>query len=286
MRTTLHEFLESYYVPLKLRGRSPNTIRLYKCTISSFKKFLRREPLLEDVFDEMTISRFLSFRASERSPFTAEKERTQIMAMARFCHERRMAGDKPLPCVPPTPLPVRIPEAWAIDDIKKIMKACEKSDHTDYFKALITVLWETAERIGAITSVLPSDYANGKLLVRAEYRKGGKRDKIYSLSEKCQDALHNLLRSKRPAEAIFSWHKKKTNLWYAFGKIVEAAGLPGGRRCKFHMLRRSAATHFAALGGNPTDLLDHSSPRVTKAYLDPRFLNSGPQPCDVLPDVS
>ena len=67
--------------------------------------------------------------------------------------------------------------------------------------------------------------------------------------------------------------------------IVTAAGLGSGRKAKFHKLRRCAASHYAARGGNPTLLLDHSSPKITKAYLDPRYADLSTPACHVLPTI-
>lgn len=287
---TILEFFETVYSPLKLRGRSENTRRLYRCTISSFKKFLKRDPALSDLTD-LTLARFLTYRASIRSGFTAEKERTQLCSLSRFAFERRMIEVNP--CVPPAPLPERIPSAWTVDQLRSLMAACGrqkgfigKTPAASYYSALVAVLWESAERIGAILECQVADYGGGQLYVRAEYRKGKKRDKIYDLTPATRLLLDAAIRGKRPRDKIFAWDRPYSMLWYAFGKVVESAGLPGGRRAKFHQLRRSAATHYEAAGGDATSFLDHSSRRITRAYLDPRFLKSGPAPCDVLPSIN
>lgn len=288
---TLVEFFETVYSPLKLRGRSENTKRLYHCTIRSLRRFLGRDPQISDL-DDLTLARFLSHRAETRSPFTSEKERTQLVSLWRFARERGVVSTSP--CVPPTPLPERIPTAWSVESVRSVIKAASEEKGFvcgvpagTYFQALCSVLWETAERIGAVLSLKVLDYQNGQILCRAEYRKGKKRDKLYTLSPGTRRLIDEMIRGKKPNDAIFRWHKQKTNLWYAFGKIVERAGLGKGRNAKFHMLRRSSATHFAAAGGDAVALLDHSSPRICKAYyLDPRFLQSGPPPCDVLPSIN
>ena len=128
------------------------------------------------------------------------------------------------------------------------------------------------------------DYAGSTLLVHAEQRKGSRRDKLYSLSPPAADASERLI-AIRPG-LIFAWDRADAKLWDDFGQIVARAGLRGGRAAKFHALRRAAATHFAAAGGDPVALLDHSNPRTTKRYIDPRLIPRGPQPCDVLPDLS
>lgn len=287
---SLREFFTTYYAPLRLRGRSQNTTRLYHCTIRSFERWLGVEPTLAHL-DDLVVSRFLAYRAEKRSAFTAEKERTQLLSLARFAFDKKFLDTRP--CVPPAPLPERIPSAWTIEQIRSLMQTCKAQPGTvgtlaasDFYSALVAVLWETAERIGAVMALRVADYAGGAIIVRAEYRKGKKRDKLYRLSPGTCSLLDRCVRGRRPDEHIFVWTKTHTVLWYAFGKIVEAAGLGKGRRAKFHQIRRSAATHYAAGGGDATALLDHSSPRITKAYLDPRFLNTGPAACDVLPPIT
>jgi hypothetical protein len=47
-------------------------------------------------------------------------------------------------------------------------------------------------------------------------------------------------------------------------------------------MRKSSASHYeAALPGAATEMLGHSSRKITKAYLDPR-LTAAAQPADVL----
>jgi len=117
---TLQNLFDDYYRPLRLRGRSANTSRLYGCTIRSFWKWLRHEPTIDDLTD-LTISRFLEHRGSTRSPYTAEKERTQLIALWRFAADRGFVRDRP--CVPPAPLPDRIPEAWSVDQLRSLVRA-------------------------------------------------------------------------------------------------------------------------------------------------------------------
>lgn len=286
---TLNEFFDDFYRPLKLRGRSENTSRLYHNTLKQYSKYLGRQATIEDDLNDLQVSRYLEHRSRERSILTAEKERSQICALWRCAADRRLTDLRP--CVPKTQIPFRVPTAWSIDQLKALLatakalpgKVGDVPAHV-WFTALIQVLWQSAERVGAILSVTKEDYTRPMILVRAECRKGGKRDKLYTFSDSVCDLLDVLKRSGNGPK-LFAWPRQYEYLWNRFGKIVKAAGLEGGRRSKFHQLRRSAATHFAARGGDPTALLDHSSPRVTKAYLDPRFIDTGPKPCDILPGL-
>ena len=130
---------------------------------------------------------------------------------------------------------------------------------------------------------VPADLTGPHLLVRAEVRKGGKRDKAYRLSERTTALVRQVTGERR----IFEWPQARTYLWSRYADIVARAGLGKGRHLSFHALRRSAASHFQSLGGDAVALLDHSNPRIThRWYLDRRMTDTGPQPCDLLPDIS
>jgi site-specific recombinase XerD len=285
---TLTEFFRDFYKPLRLRGRSANTVRLYGNTVTQFAKFLGRSPTLDDLSD-LTMSRYLDHRCESRSVFTAEKERSQLFAMWRCAADRRLVECRPTLQV--TPMPTRIPTAWSVDQLKQLLTTAKVATGNIgdvpariFWPALILVLWQSAERIGAIMSCTKADYVRPRLLVKAEYRKGGKRDKLYTFTDPVCDLL-DVLAASGSSEMLFNWPKHREYMWTCFGKLIAASGIPAQKKARFHQLRRSAATFFTASGGDAVALLDHSNPKTTKAYLDPRFIDSGPKPCDVLPDI-
>jgi len=283
---TLQDLFDEMYRPLRLRGRSANTTRLYGCTIRAFGKWLGYVSTVDDLTD-LTLSRYLDHRASIRSPYTAEKERTQLCSLWRFAADRGLVITRPE--VPPAPLPDRIPRAWTLGELAAIYRAASMTrGHVGgvpsgiWYTALVSVLWETAERIGAVMECRPEDFDGSTLYVRAEYRKGGKRDRIYRLTSRTA----GLLTEARGTSRLLEWPKSRTLLWAKYADIVARAGLGKGRSLSFHALRRSAASHYASRGGDPVQLLDHSSPRIThRWYLDRRLTDNGPAPCDVLPKI-
>lgn len=283
---TLQQLFDDFYRPLRLRGRSLNTSRLYGCTIRSFSKWLTYPATIQDLTD-LTLSRFLEHRATYRSPYTAEKERTQLLSLWRFAADRGLLADRP--CVPPAPLPDRIPQAWTVEQLQALMRAAVATrgyvgdvPAGTWYAALLNVLWESAERIGAVLSCLPIDFVQPVLTVRAEYRKGGKRDRTYRLSPKTCD----LLEKARGKRRLLEWPQNPGYLWAKYKDVVARAGLGHDRKCGFHQLRRSAASHYAALGGDAVKLLDHSSPRIThRWYLDRRLTDRDPPAWEVLPKI-
>jgi integrase len=282
----LQNLFDQMYRPLRLRGRSANTTRLYGCTIRAFGKWLGYAPTIEDLSD-LTLSRYLDHRAAIRSPYTAEKERSQLCSLWRFAADRGIMPTRPE--VPPAPLPDRVPRAWTLGELGAIYRAAAATrgmvgsvTASVWYPALVSVLWESAERIGAVLECRPDDFDGTHLHVHAEYRKGGKRDRVYRLSSR----TCSLVSQARGGIKLFDWPRSRTLLWAKYADIVARAGLGKGRHLSFHALRRSAASHYAARGGDPVQLLDHSSPRIThRWYLDRKLTDRGPAPCDVLPEL-
>lgn len=284
----LIDLFNDLYRPLRLRGRSPETARLYGCTLRAFGRWLGREPEMRDL-DELVLARYLESRAGKVAPLTVEKERSQLMALAGLAWERRLIGTKPT--CPQGTVPERVPQAWSVEELRAVMAAASlpstwKRDgewKSRFFAAILPVLYETGERVGAMLEARIEDYTRPHLVVRAEARKGRKRDRVYRMTADTCDRVEAVI-ADRSSGRVFVWPQSRTGLWKAFGAVVVAAGLDNRKRLRFHQIRRSAASHYAAAGGDAVEMLDHSSPRITKRwYLDPRLADRGSRPCDVLP---
>lgn len=320
----LIDLFDNLYRPLRLRGRSPATARLYGCTLRAFGRWLGRDPELRDL-DELVLARYLEARAGQVAALTVEKERTQLVALAGLAFERRLLDAKPQ--CPPGAIPDRVPQAWSIDELRAVMTAAaDPATYAEgrngrprlfpvpaatgsqltgsplnvvstaaptssadikarFLAALLPVLYETGERVGAMLEARIEDYQRPHLVVRAEARKGRKRDRVYRLTDATCDRLEVAI-GGRAEGLVFVWPWTRTLLWREFGKAVRAAGLNTRKRLRFHQIRRSAASHYAAAGGDAVEMLDHSSPRITKRwYIDPRLVDRGHRPCDILPPI-
>jgi integrase len=77
----------------------------------------------------------------------------------------------------------------------------------------------------------------------------------------------------------------KSYLWTRLGIIIRRAGLPADRTCKFHKIRKTTASYAEAAGLSAQAILDHSDPKTTRKYLDPRIVVQA-NASDVLPKVS
>lgn len=270
--TTISDFFESTYLPRKIVKYSASTVRLYRVAIRHFDRFVGRPAILEDLTDA-TVSRFLAARLAKVSAFTANRDVERLLSLWRWAAAKKHVRD--FPDVEFAIEPVRIPRAWSREELHRLFQAVNnmpgyvgKITAKAWWRALLFVLFDTGERISAVLGLDWSDVdlETQWVVCRAEHRKGRKADRSYRIAADTAAALATIPHRKG---RVFQWNKNISMLWTDYGKILLLAGLPNDRRSKFHKIRRSTASHAKAAGANPQELLGHSNPRVTAAYLDP-----------------
>jgi|GEM_PF-573325 len=275
---SLMQFFEEQYIPLRLRARSARTVTLYRTTIRTFAKFLGREPELSDLTDLKVSRHLMQLRERGLSAHSVEKERCQLLAIWRFAC--RKGHVKLWPDIPAEAKPERVPLAWTQEELGQLFSAIREETGwiagvpaADWWTALHMLAWDTGERIRAIMSLRWEwiNFGNRTVMVPAEVRKGKRKDRLYMLAPDTVTALLEIRFPKR--ETVLPWPYVETYLWKRYERILKRAGLPCDRKSKFHRLRRSVASHFEVAGGNATELLGHSTRKVTlEHYLDPRIV--------------
>ena len=274
----LIDLFETLFLPLKLRSKSPNTVRLYRHTINSFSRHLGRPATTDDLTDT-TVALYLSqYLAGGRSPHTVERERCTLLSLWRWAARRKIV--ETWPDIEPTKCPQRVPEAWTEEQLHRLFETLAhvlgnigEIPAAAWWTALHWIAWDTGERISAILGIrwADVDLRRKYIICRAETRKGGATDRLYEVSAECVSAMKAVRVMPLP-ELVLPWPYAKTYLWQRYAKILRRAGLPSTRTSKFHRIRRSVASHLEANGGNATEALGHSARKVTKAYLDPRIV--------------
>ena len=271
----LTDFFRDWFKPLFLRGRSPRTTQLYLTSLRTLTTFLQRAPVVADLNDE-TINRFLSwFRELPRSPASVNKEHANITAMWRFACRKNLLTV--WPDVARDPQPKRVPIAWLPHELDQLWAAVRKQQGwigccaaADWWSALLSLCWDTGERITAVRSLTwkDVDLKGGWVIFQAVHRKGGRSDEAYKLHADTLAALEQIRFPKR--EAVFPWPYNDNYLWRRYDEVLKLAGLPTDRRSKFHRIRRSVGSYVKAAGGDPTEALRHADSRTTANYIDPR----------------
>lgn len=270
---TLNTFLKSVYVPLRLRGRSPESVRLLSHAIRQFSLFLGHEATVAD-FDDLVVSQFLLHRAQTLAPDSVARERSGLVALWNVANARGLVALRP--CVAPELTPEKTPRALTEEELRRLYVSAtmEKGwigpiEAKVFFPALIVVDFETSERIGALLKCPREGWQRPTLIVPAHVRKGKRKYRDYVLSEEASDMLDAVSRHQFPT--LFHWPYSFTAIYKRWHNITRRAGLGEGRDVQFHVLRRSTASHLDVAGGDAQKQLGHSSRRLTQKYLDPRI---------------
>lgn len=274
---TLSTFLETVYVPLRLRGRSPESVRLLKHAITQFSRWLGRPALLDDL-EDLKVSQWLTAMAAKKSPNSVARERSGILALWNLAQGRGLV--KLRPTVAPELVPQGVPRAFTTDELARLADSAKLAwgwvgpvPARTFFPALIAVGLETGERINAILRTPRHCWTRPTLTVPAAIRKGRRQERVYELSPEASDLVDAVSRHEGPT--VFWWVASDTALRKRWKTITRRAGLGDGRDVQFHALRRSTASHLAAAGLDATAFLGHSTDRITRrSYLDPRVVDS------------
>ena len=271
---TLDEAFRTLYQPQQLRSASPKTLALWRVALRHFDRFLSRRARLPDLTNA-SLSAFAAWRLQGVQPATVNRDLASLLALWRWLH-RRGYIDR-WPDVQLEHEPRRIPQAWTREEFSRLFAAAQRApgnvgraEARVYWPALLLVLFDSGERIGAVLALrwADVDIAGRWVLFRAEHRKGRDQDSCVRLAEDTCRWLARLPRSQAP----FAWPHSYVTIWARYGELLAAAGLPTDRQSKFHRIRRTTVSHAEAAGGNATELLRHASRRNTLAYLDPRIL--------------
>jgi site-specific recombinase XerD len=285
---TLHDVLHNLYAPL--RSLSEKSVVNYGCTILAFRGFLGHEPTLDDLSDELNVAKFLRWRSQTRAIATAAKDRAQLRALHEFAARRKLCDHWPQ--YPPIIVPDRVPEAWFSSEMQRLLDAAGKEKTVLdgipgglWWRALLLLAYDSAERASALTSLRWRSVRGRTVLFVAEDRKGQRRDILREIGEDTLAALEAIRGDRGPDDLVFPWPRSKTYIWKRLAIILKRAGLPHGRRDKFHRIRRTTASYFEAAGGSAQRLLDHADPATTRKYIDPRIVRPQAAP-ELIPRVS
>lgn len=273
---TLFDLLK-LYESRNLQFASEGRRRQYRIQLKHLGAHLKREGTTDDLTDAAVTSFLSAFRAG-RSPATVNKARTHLLALWRFAARKGIVSD--WPDVPAMPEPRRTPAAWSSSQLARLWAALSEAKGfvggipaAAWWRSLHAVAWDTGERIGALLAVEPGhvDLADGWLHVPAENRKFGREDRLFPLHrETCQE-LRGVLAVQRNRGLVWPCPFSQATLYRRYSAILKRAELPADRRSKFHRMRRSAASHLKAAGGDAQALLGHASAATTRGYIDPRI---------------
>jgi integrase len=269
-------------------GVTSGTKRLHLIWLTHFERFLDREPVVADLTD-LTYARYVQWRSPKVSSETVRGECNKILAVWRWCSggNRRWIDGPEVKAPQPQ---YRLPKALDREQLERLWAVAKVYPRligslpgNVVLSALLYVLWDTSERIGAVHQIDRDnvDLKRGFIIVEPESRKGGTQGRIYKVRPATVEAIAKLLAIYRGQHPFAEC---SVNNYYQHWYMVRTeAALP--RWVTFHTLRKSHASHLVAMGGDARLSLGHSSDTITnRHYVDQRIASEGQQPCDLLFD--
>ena len=281
----LLDFFSEYYEPLRLLGRSPETGKQYRLAIVNFCGYLGRSPVLSDLLDR-ELAKLAGWLLSRgRSAATVNKTLRHLRALWRFAHAERFVES--LPRTSNVPEPKRVPVAWTVDEIGRLLRGCDGESGKigplparRFWRALILFTYDTGVRKNATLHLTPVhvELTRRTALIPAELQKQ-RTDQIVRYSAECAKILSEILSVAPDRRWLFPWPYDRFagRTWCAldrrFKRICKRAGLDTMHGL-FHRLRRSRATYGELVApGSATRDLGHSARWLTERhYIDPRLL--------------
>jgi integrase len=284
------------YARRKLRDGKDSTLNQFRMSIQKFGRYLGRPATTDDLTNE-TVEDVMYWmkRGGDKhvhklaSPRTCNKFRDNIQALWTFLAKNGHMTT--FPVINKFKEPTRIPFAWSQAQLAELFDATSRVDYfisgipgRIWWRALCSVFYDSAERIGGVMTLewQNINWESGFAIVRAEGRKGGRADKAHKLHANTMILLREMRRLRPDADRVFEWDRAPTHIYSKYKKILADANLPTRRECMFHCLRKTAASHFHAVGGDATELLGHADRRTTLKYLDPT-VGERPHACDLMP---
>lgn len=262
--------------------KSNETVRLLKGAVRSYSRYLDKPAETSD-FTQSKITDFIRHRRqSGKAESTIERESTKLVTLWRWGAEEGEYGLK-APRFRIDKAQVDTPVCFLRHEVRRLFREAGRYEKTIggvpgsvFLVALLSTIWDTAERIGAVRAIERCEFDVQKRSwwprrgwVTLSKRKRSGKVLVRPLRRSTTRHIRALLAAtdaKRPFALV-----DRTALYEHLNRVLERAGLPASRKHKFHCLRRSHASYLKQAGGDAPASLGHSDPTIAETrYYDPR----------------
>ena len=283
---TISNYLKGYYA-LWHPTMASTTLDCYTYSVRSVDRFLKRPAILAD-FNEGIMLQWLLWRIDRVARKTACRDRATLLMLWKHAVAKGYVSTKPE--LPEVPVPKKLPVAYRVDDIAKLLDVCGQFTRPhrgllvtrgDWWRAYYLALYDTGARPTALLRIGAHDidWNQHTLLLRAELAKTHI-DQVVGLSEHTIAAMRGL-----GSDPPFLWKYRRDTLWEQHREHLRRAGLPVDRAHSLCCFRRTHATLVArhSTAEQAARSLGHTSVSTTlKYYIDPRGLGQE-SPVSLLP---
>jgi integrase/recombinase XerD len=247
---------------MKLRNFSPQTIKSYISSVTSFVRYFKASPEeLTDLHIKEYLTHLLNTGASWSTINAAQSSLKQLyihILKQNWKVEKLKRPRKEK----------RLPEVLSVEEVELIINCVDNIKH----KAILMTLYSTGIRLGELCKIRLKDIDKERKVLRVVCGKG-KKDRQTILSEKLLTLLRTYYKIYKPEEFLFNGYVKgipvaDRTVQHIFRKAALKAKVK--KDSTVHTLRHSFATHLLENGVDIftiSKLLGHTSIKTTTIYL-------------------
>lgn len=264
----LSELLTNY---LQARDLEEGSARHLQYVLARFHRWLRRSPRTSDLVAARLNAWLESLLADSLSRSTVKGYRGAMLCLWRFAYE---TGALKLPParVRPVKVPRRLPTAWTVAEVNRLLAACalvaggfrfHDLTYRDYLRALVLVAWDTGLRLGDLLALRSHQLSATGVLAIVQHKTG--------MALLCQLRTETMAAVTKLPPDMFGIIGRG-RVFELFGELKRHAGLNGHDKTKG--IRKAGATIVeATFPGQAGVFLGHLTPGLAyRHYVDPRHL--------------
>ena len=264
---------------LRIRNRSPNTIRCYVLCVADFAKYFDKSP------DRLGAEHIHQYQLHLIDRGVSWSTLNQAVAALRFFYNRTLTRQWMIEHLPYAKNLKRPPTILARSEVETLLVTTKNLKHN----AVLSTLYATGLRSAELCNLIPADIDSKRMVVNVREGKGQKA-RCVMLSQVLLGTLRSYWLAYHPKTWLFEGrspgHQLGATTVY---EICVSAGRRAGvqKRVHPHALRHAFATQLLEAGYDLRRiqlLLGHKSIRTTASYLHVcgDFLRTTSSPLDLL----
>ncbi len=259
-----NDLLKGLKAEMRVRGMSPNTVKMYLFYNGKFLEFIKKNP--EDV-TENDIKEFLSDKLSDDPETSISKGSVNLIKNALKFYYGEILGKNISKLKAPRSTR-KLPIILNKTEIKDLLDKTENAKH----RLMIELFYSTGLRLSELVNLKYTDLELSENKGWVRNGKGGK-DRIFIISETFKEDLLKYMEEKEyyGKGYIFTVNGRKMSvrgIQHAIKISAKRANIEKNVHC--HTLRHSFATHLLENGVDTIKiqhLLGHASLQTTQIYV-------------------
>jgi len=267
----VNEAVEKFLISIQADGVKDSTVNWYRVRFRRFLDMYGDHDIGEIDIDDVRLY-IVKIREEDVSAHTFFSWVRVVRRLFKWLYEERKIDDSFHRRIKLPKLPQPVPKAVEIEDVVKLLDACEGTPGEARDRAVILFLLDTGCRVGGLCGLKVKDLDLANL--RAEIYEKGERGRLVLFGERTAEALRRWLTS-RPfpdSEWVFTSlvvdsPMNPNSVIQMLRRLKRRAGIQG--RVNPHAFRHAFAREYIINGGDlasVSQLMGHTQIAVTKMF--------------------